>query len=261
MKTLITVLFVAIVLSPVSATAQHLTFESTKAQVGLLELYTSEGCSSCPPADRWLTGLKNHPDLWHGFIPVALHVDYWDYIGWNDPFASPTFAQRQRQYAKERSLKAVYTPGFVYNGKEWRQWYTSRKADFPPGATPGVMRLQLENHSAAILFTPTIPSGEALTVNLAVLGFGLETQVRAGENRGKTLTHDFVVLGVSHAVAKPSNKSYAIKMKLPQLKTPAPSYGVVAWISKRQHLGPIQAVGGTLPAEYSLPQQPVLTQR
>ena len=261
MKTLIAALFAAIAFSPISAMAQQLIFESAKTQVGVLELYTSEGCSSCPPADRWLTGLKSHPDLWHGFIPVALHVDYWDYIGWNDPFAAPAFAQRQRQYAREQSLKAVYTPGFVFNGKEWRQWYSSRKVDFPPGNTPGVMRLQLDKQSAAILFTPTTPIDEALTVNLAVLGYGLETQVRAGENTGKTLTHDFVVLGIASTGVEPKNKRYAIKMNLPELKTSAPSYGMVAWVSHRQLLGPIQAVGGTLPVEYKLSQQPVLTQR
>lgn len=118
-------------------------FESTKEQTGLLELYTSEGCSSCPPADRWLARLKEHPDLWRSFIPMALHVDYWDYIGWQDRFASAAHSKRQRRYAQEKSLTTVYTPGFLYNGQEWRQRRVSREVKFPAGNTPGILRIQL----------------------------------------------------------------------------------------------------------------------
>ena len=99
-------LFIALLLQVQNVSADAVAFESSTEQVGLLELYTSEGCSSCPPADEWLSQLKENPGVWSQFIPIALHVDYWDYIGWKDRYASPSHAQRQRQYAREQSPKS-----------------------------------------------------------------------------------------------------------------------------------------------------------
>lgn len=98
------------------------TFSSTGQQVNLVELYTSEGCSSCPPADRWLSKLTQKPGLWNEFIPLSLHVDYWDYIGWQDPFADKRYTQRQYNYYHSGNLSSVYTPGVLFNGQEWRSW-------------------------------------------------------------------------------------------------------------------------------------------
>ncbi len=95
---------------------------SDVTQSNLIELYTSEGCSSCPPADRWLSTLKEHPALWQRLVPIAFHVDYWDYIGWKDRFSQSEFSARQRQYVKENALPTVYTPGIMSNGKEWRNF-------------------------------------------------------------------------------------------------------------------------------------------
>jgi len=80
-------------------TAAAVTFESSETQTSLLELYTSEGCSSCPPAEKWLSRLKESPGLWKDFVPVAFHVDYWDYLGWRDRWSSKTFTDRQHAYA------------------------------------------------------------------------------------------------------------------------------------------------------------------
>ncbi len=96
----------------------EIVIRSPETQVSLLELYTSEGCSSCPPADRWISKLKKDDRLWSSMIPVAFHVDYWDYIGWKDRFASPEYSLRQRNYARSKNLKTVYTPGFLLNGEE-----------------------------------------------------------------------------------------------------------------------------------------------
>ncbi len=227
--------------------AEELSFESSERQVGLLELYTSEGCSSCPPADRWLSALKDQPGLWQSFIPIALHVDYWDYIGWEDPFATPEHSSRQRQYAREQSLKAVYTPGFVYNGSEWRKWYSSKAVDFPAGDTPGVMRLQLEGQTAKVQFLPASKANGKLQLTVALLGFGIETSVKAGENRGKKLPHDFVVLGMNSSTIKFEDGQYAAQLQLPQASVQPRSYGVVAWLNKPGAQRPIQAVGGMLP--------------
>src|SRR6266436_651609 len=79
--------------------AQELRFQSNAKQTALIELYTSEGCSSCPPAEAWLSQLKADPRLWKDFVPLAFHVDYWDYLGWRDPFASKEWTARQYRYS------------------------------------------------------------------------------------------------------------------------------------------------------------------
>ena len=100
--------------------ADVIQFQSGATQAALLELYTSEGCSSCPPAEEWLSRLKENPKLWQDFVPVAFHVDYWDYLGWKDTFAAKAYTQRQRDYASNWRGRSVYTPGFILDGKEWR---------------------------------------------------------------------------------------------------------------------------------------------
>src|SRR5271155_1572909 len=96
--------------------ADDLVFDSTTRRVSLLELYTSEGCSSCPPAEEWLSKLKENPRLWKDYVPVAFHVDYWDGLGWPDRFASPAYTQRQRSYAQVWGGDTVYTPELVVDG-------------------------------------------------------------------------------------------------------------------------------------------------
>ena len=119
----------------VNAQTNTTTFRSTTEQTALLELYTSEGCSSCPPAEAWLSGLKESPGLWKSFVPLAFHVDYWDYLGWRDPWAARLYSDRQRAYAGRWHSESIYTPGFVLDGKEWRGW-PGRK-DVPKAPSEG----------------------------------------------------------------------------------------------------------------------------
>ena len=88
------------------------------AATTVVELYTSEGCSSCPPADRWLSTLKNRPDV----VALAFHVNYWDQLGWPDRFASAAFTERQRQLMAPSGSRYVYTPQVIANGQDWRGW-------------------------------------------------------------------------------------------------------------------------------------------
>src|SRR6266704_4718971 len=95
-------MFLSVVLvGAVNAQNTSLTFQSSGKQTALIELYTSEGCSSCPPAETWLSRLKESPGLWKDFVPLAFHVDYWDYLGWRAPWASKSFSDRQRAYTKQ----------------------------------------------------------------------------------------------------------------------------------------------------------------
>lgn len=121
-----------LLLSNYSFAMEPVNYESTDTQVRLIELYTSEGCYSCPPADDWIRKLKTDKRLWKEFVPTAFHVDYWDYIGWKDPFASADNTRRQHHYASVLGMRTVYTPGFFLNGKEWRGFFNKR---FIPSAS------------------------------------------------------------------------------------------------------------------------------
>jgi hypothetical protein len=89
--------------------SEPVTFESGDMQTTLIELFTSEGCSSCPSADAWMSRLKTNPDLWKNIVPAVFHVDYWDGLGWRDRFAKPEFTARQRQYVATWRGDSVYT--------------------------------------------------------------------------------------------------------------------------------------------------------
>ena len=217
--------------------AQEWTSGTTRTDV--VELYTSEGCSSCPPADRWLSSLKGRPGLFLEFIPMAFHVDYWDYIGWEDPFAQAAFSERQRQYVREGSVSQSYTPGIVINSKEWRQWFSGKREWAPSTRDAGVLRASLdEKGQLDVAFT-----GEgAEQLHVAILGMGLKTAVQAGENRGRELSHDFVVLEV-RMISGP--RTWALD--LPDV----PALGqqrvaLAAWVTPKDSQTVIQAVGGYL---------------
>ncbi len=191
MKALLTLLLLTLL--SITAQAQQV-LRSGVDRASLIELYTSEGCSSCPTADRWYSQLLNHPQLWSQVVPVAWHVDYWNYLGWEDPFAQRKFSNRQRQYAREGHSSSVYTPGLFVLGREWRSWRYDRPVPIAAG-TVGVLQVKLDGDEFEASFSPaTEQAGSARILNLALLGIGLETRVRAGENRGKSLRHDFVVL-------------------------------------------------------------------
>ena len=93
---------------------------SGKTRVSVIELYTSESCSSCPPADKWVSALTAKPGLFTSFVPVVFHVDYWNDLGWKDGFSSNLMTRRQQEVANTWARPVVYTPGFVFNGREWR---------------------------------------------------------------------------------------------------------------------------------------------
>ena len=101
----------------IAGAASAADFTSRVEQVPVVELFTSQGCSSCPPADARLGKLKDHPGLWKEFVPLAFHVDYWDYIGWKDRFAETRNGSRQRAYRDSGRVRSIYTPGWVVNGR------------------------------------------------------------------------------------------------------------------------------------------------
>ena len=226
-------------------------FQSEVTATPLLELYTSEGCGSCPSAEAWLSRLKESPKLWKDFVPVAFHVDYWDYLGWKDPFASGTFSERQQHYSSRWRSQSVYTPGFVLNGMEWRGWYNRDGLPRPAHTLIGVLTAQSKDSKQwAIRFQPT---GDTLSSSFdfhaALLGFDLNSDVKAGENRGRKLEHDFVVLALANAASVKNGDSFQSELVLKSNLTDAPKrLAVAAWVTSSKSLQPLQAVGGWLSA-------------
>jgi hypothetical protein len=178
------------------------TATSGPGTAALVELYTSEGCSSCPPADRWLSTLRGSELGSERLVPLALHVDYWDYIGWRDPFAMPLYSARQRELAAIHRARVVYTPQVVLAGKDYRGWSSRRLAETVAAvnATAARARITLALSPGAggttgLRATAGVPERkdrEDAVLYLARYENGLSTRVERGENRGKTLNHDFV---------------------------------------------------------------------
>lgn len=226
---------------------ERLTLESSPGRVTLLELYTSEGCSSCPPADRWLSRMVKDKRLWREVVPVAFHVDYWDYIGWKDGFADPRFGQRQRQFARQGWVRSVYTPGLVVGGREWRGWFRRPELTLEQVPEVGPLRLDIESGRIDVRYQPkSIPAGP-LETHVAILGFGIETNVKAGENEGRKLEHDFVVLGYQRAALVRDGDTFVARVKRPSPLHPAPRLAIAGWVNSLGDLRPIQSVGGWLP--------------
>jgi hypothetical protein len=239
-------LIVFFLLSATSLPAEVL-ITSPSTRVSLLEFYTSEGCSSCPPADRWISKLKSHPGLWSSLVPVAFHVDYWNYIGWQDRFSSPEYSARQRRYAHSKSLKTVYTPGFLMNGEEWRSFFGIKKLSTVSDQKVGMLSLKIDDMALTAEYNPVDAiKDKTLILNVAVLGFDIKTEVEAGENRNKELRHDFTVLGFKSVPLYKELSTYQVMTELPDIVETAPRMAISAWLNKENDMTPIQAVGGWL---------------
>lgn len=167
----------------------------------LVELYTSEGCDSCPPADRWLSRLRQFPVS--DVVPLSFHVDYWDYLGWKDPYASAAYSRRQREAAARQRLPAVYTPQLLFAGRDMPNWRTggaledvTSRIRRQPARAHITLAWSAANGVADIDATARLRDGKGAgdaAAFVALYENRLISQVKAGENRGATLDHDFVV--------------------------------------------------------------------
>ena len=164
--------------------------ESPAALTPVVELYTSEGCSSCPPADRWLSTLKSSAANGHAVVQ-AFHVGYWDNLGWIDRFAAPAYTDRQRQIARRNGQSGIYTPQLVRNGRDWRDY--SHALD---GSEPARARIALQQVAPDAFEAQVMPVEGVATWGAywTVTENGHSSKVRAGENSGELLQHDFVVM-------------------------------------------------------------------
>lgn len=245
--------FAIALLLPAQVLAQdELKLQSGVEQPVMIELFTSEGCSSCPPAEQYLNSFASHPQLWTKFIPLAFHVDYWDYLGWKDRYSRAAYSERQKEYARQKRLSAVYTPAFVVNGKGWRPSSMVNHEPMPPLHKAGRLKLNLTPERGKGVFSPEISPSRALVLNLAILGMDISTKIEAGENRGRTSRHEFVVLShVRHSPASQTDDRVTWNFPLPVPRGhKAPQYALVAWVSEGSTPEPLQTVGGYLPPEW-----------
>lgn len=235
-------------LASLAANAQPMAFQSSERQVPLVELYTSEGCSSCPPAESWMSRLKNKSGLWSEFVPVAFHVDYWDYLGWRDKWAKKQFSDRQRDYAGVWNSENIYTPEFVLNGKEWRAGFGFRSVPGLSETKVGVLRVTSEDtRHWQVHFLPAAEPTTGYEINAALLAVGLGSDVKNGENGGRHLEHDFVVLTLVNQPLVQAKDGFQGGFNLaPERKAPEGRLALAVWASQTGRLEPVQALGGWL---------------
>lgn len=242
MKLLIAALGLSLGMS-VSSSFAEVRFASGPERTSLLELFTSEGCSSCPPAEAQLSRLKDDPGLWKQFVPVAWHVDYWDRLGWRDRFASLGFTARQYRYAALWHDDGVYTPAFVLDGSKTQG---GSGANFHEQAAGVVSATSKDGKSWSITFRPVDGRGGDWDAHLALLGAGISSKIGAGENGGRNLQHDFVVLAQKDAPLQKQTDQLAASLTLPASAERTPRQAVAIWITHRGELAPVQATGGWL---------------
>jgi len=179
------------------AGTQSCSASSGPMRTTLLELFTSEGCSSCPPADRWLSGLLAQAGNTQRLVPLAFHVDYWNRLGWADRFSKPSYSARQRWIADVNRSRTIYTPQFVLDGRDARPMQSGLPAVRNEREAAAEIHLELvppvgrrmEIRGEARMRVPT----EDAQVFLALHENNLTTRIEAGENAGRLLRHDFVV--------------------------------------------------------------------
>ncbi len=230
-------LILTIALLATATTGHAREFTSGPERVNLIELFSSEGCSSCPPADKKMNALAENKKLWKEFVPVAFHVDYWNYLGWPDPYSSADFSNRQRRYVKEWRARSAYTPCFVVNGAAARTPKSTGHI-----AQAGTLKVILHDGQATITFAAQEPKGNYIAW-LVPLSGKLDSSVTAGENRGRTLEHHFVALGLANETMTASSGTYTATLTLPD---DARTRAIAVWVSRRNSLTPLQATGGWL---------------
>ncbi|USH05054.1 DUF1223 domain-containing protein [Grimontia kaedaensis] len=234
MRTLFSFTLVAAALAPATLSAQS--WESNGSPATIVELYTSEGCSSCPPAEAALNKLKGKEGLWTTVIPMAFHVDYWNYIGWTDKYAQPEFSQRQRQKVSQSRASGVYTPGWFINDQEWRGFFARQPVPYAHGPKAPKLKASINGNTLRINFE----GNERLQAQYALLAMDITTQVKRGENRGRTLEHDFVVVDFDTKTGQ-HNWQFALDGN-----TAANPSAIAVWLTPQGGGDPVQTLAGWL---------------
>lgn len=238
-------LFACLVLSGIAQAKSETPIASSgPARVQLIELYSSESCSSCPPADAWISALQDRSGLWKKFVPVVFHVDYWNHLGWKDGFSSDEMTKRQVALSQRWSEPSVYTPAIVVDGKEWRSWRSNGKT-LPSSGTQGIELSLFKNDDGSYRVKAFgLSSKKKYVIRAAKLGMSLSTDVKGGENSGRLLKHNFLVLDWGGKSVSQTNSEASFSFK--ESKQKGSRKGMAAWIEEEGNPVPLQSVGGYL---------------
>ena len=197
-----------------STKTEAATATATESPV-VIELYTSQGCSSCPPADELLGRLASH----EGVIALGFHVDYWDYIGWKDDFGSPAYTQRQRDYARAVNSRTIYTPQMIVEG-------VNRVVGFKPAevsaliqkyhATPRPAKVTMTRagDTLTIHATATARFAKPAMVELVRYIPMRRVAIRSGENAGRTMDYHNIVTQLTRIGTWDGAGAYDAKVKI-----------------------------------------------
>lgn len=214
--------------------ARECTARSGATTPAVVELYTSEGCDSCPPADRWLSSLKGRDDV----IALAFHVDYWDRLGWTDRFGSPRHTVRQQRLSAAMGARFVYTPQVLLEGADWRAWSRAPL----PSPSPGTVDIALSRRGNDVEARVVAGRGAPpkLRAYWAIVEHDHTSRVTAGENAGATLRHDHVVRAYREVDAWPSHTPQRLAFTLDATRHPVRE--VVLVVSDAASLKPVGAL-------------------
>jgi hypothetical protein len=192
-------ILLASLLSLPALAAEPIVVNSSDRQTAVLELYTSEGCSSCPPADRWLSELVTTEQQDLDVLALAFHVDYWDYLGWKDRFSSADYSKRQRELGVNNLQRTIYTPEFFVNGKEARGAgnILGMIQQVNRQAAPLTLQMTVARENSELVVSLQAPTQHDTVGQIhhryLVYENSLSTAVKRGENSGELLRHQQVV--------------------------------------------------------------------
>ena len=218
----------------------------------LVELYTSEGCSSCPPADKRLSQFPSDTYGIRQVVPISLHVDYWDDLGWKEPFAQPRFSDRQRWLVRANGHKTVFTPHFLVSGTEVRDWrgdLDDKLKKVIAQSARGSIRLRTESGNSeafSVAASAAVPAtSDPLALFVAVTEDRLTSKISAGENRGVTLSHDHVVRQWIGPIALNAGHAEVKQAVTAQPNWNPANLGIVGFVQDMKTGHVLQAVGAS----------------
>ena len=182
----------------------------------VVELFTSQGCSSCPPADRVFSDIINREDV----IAISLHVDYWDYLGWKDELADPSFTQRQRAYARASGKRSVYTPQMIVGGRD--HIVGTRPMELADllqkhreASSPVRVTIKRDGDSVRIAATSAGPISSGAVVQILTYTPEATVDIRRGENAGKRITYHNTVNKIAEVGKWDGRSAYSASVRMP----------------------------------------------
>lgn len=208
--------------------------QSNATVTPVIELYTSESCSSCPPADKWVSSLKNK-----NLVVQVFHVDYWNHLSWKDRFSSAEFTARQREMAAINDLNSIYTPQILLNSKDWPQWHKGLQFVNQQKAQFAIQLERVNEQTVSVDVQSLAGNTQNWTAYWTVTENGQTTQVKSGENAGQFLSHDFIVTQYQKLKPQEGSKKFNLNLKTP-LAGAQKSFNFV--ITHPQNALPLQAL-------------------